>query len=129
MSYVDPKPEPVKNPKTFVDLIANEVLEHASSVSVVYGLPSDRLDAYKKLCFDAAKLLNQASEILIKEGDTPTTIVIDKTSEPPSKWVWGWETIVRPVLVSIGAIAAVFLLTPGLGSRIISLFQAFKLFL
>lgn len=129
MSYVDPKPEPVKNPKTFVDLISNEVLEHASSVSVVYGLSADRLDTYKKLCFDAARLLNQASDILIKEGDTPTTIVIDRSASPPSKLRWTWETVVRPALIGIGATASVFILTPGLATRIITLFQSFKLFL
>ena len=117
MGYNDPTVHVVKNPKTFLDLIANEVLEHASSVSCVYGLPSDKLEQYKKLCFQAGGLLNEASDILLKEGDSPTTIVIDKT-EGRTKFSWSWVHIIRPSLIGIGGLSVVLVTFPGLLSRI-----------
>lgn len=126
MSYVDPTtPSEVKNPKTLYDLLSNEILENASSVSYVYGLASNDLVEFKRLAFQAAALLHQASEMLQKNGAAVTTIVIDKT--PGQNWASAlWINGVRPVLVGVGVVFVCLSVFPGVLDRVSLIFSGIK---
>ncbi len=50
--------------KLILELYAAEIREHASHIQAIYGLSPTATSIYKQHCFDAAKDLEQAAQIL-----------------------------------------------------------------
>lgn len=50
--------------KLVLELYANEISEHASSVLSIYGVSGFDTEMYKDLCYQAARCLNDAAAIL-----------------------------------------------------------------